>query len=794
MPLLIHSVVWWLVGLLAGSTLSALPWRTVVVVAVAVGAFALWRRHGASLLLLAGLLAAHAARAERERCTAWVAHHLAPSPEARDIAAATPPRLWFHTDVIEPAVGRRGAMSIGTITSAEQSGQCAVHAMVLWATEPPPYGAIVAVQGTARPTNRGVRLEAALVTARAPQRDRWRAWRGYLATTIDAHFGARASLVKALLIADQRGIAPEVRERYADAGLVHLLSVSGMHVAIIASALLVLGGAVRVPRPLLEPMAMALVAAYVLLLGCPAPAVRSAVMLIVLSLSARLQRPLHEWTALALGAAVPTVQPLVVTDLGWQLSVGGMAALVAARAVRRAWRQGARLRPAHRDAPGMFRWRQHSHECWVWLGTRHGTSGWLVSEITTGVIATVVTAPIIAWTFGRVSLIAPLSNLVAGPIIAVLQPALFLGLLGALSLPGAWRALIPDATQPLMALLDVVATAAAAMPGAVLPVAPMLATAVGTGVAAALFVRGTAHRRLMPWLVAACAIVVVTIVAPLFTRRTGHFEMHVLDVGQGDAVALRLPSGRWVLVDAGPRWQGGDAGRRTVVPYVRRHGGDVALFVLSHAHDDHAGGASSVVRALGVPRWWEPAFVSTSPGYRQALNDLRREGALWERVRPGTEWHMDSVTLSVLAPDSAWTEAQNDANETSVVLKVRYGQHHFLLTGDAERDEEQWLLDQYAPEVLAADVLKLGHHGSRTSSTPAFLNAVQPRVAIASVGAGNRYGHPATETLLALHDRHTPVLRTDRDGTIVVRSDGRELSIMARGERWIVPTGSRVGH
>jgi competence protein ComEC len=603
---------------------------------------------------------------------------------------------------------------------------------------------------------------------------RWRAWLG---TVIDANFRSRAPLVRALLIADQHGIAPELRDRYADAGLVHMLSVSGMHVAIIASALLTLGGLLRVPRRWLEPMAMVLVAFYVLLLGCPPPAVRSAVMLLVVSVSRQWQRPVHEWTALALGAAIPTANPLVVLDLGWQLSVGGMAALVAARALLRRWRQQAATTRGSR-------WRQ--------LGAQRGAGGWMMREIVTGVLATVLTAPIIAWTFGRVSLIAPLSNILAGPLVALLQPALFLALLWAMVVSAPHAHLLADATQPLMALFDLLASWCGSLPGAVLPVSLTLATAVGAGVAVAFFVRGTAARRSTRWFMASTAVGVVTLWWPLTQRGSGQLELHAIDVGQGDALAIRTPRGRWVLVDAGRRWEGGDAGRRTIVPYVRRLGGDVALFVLSHPHDDHAGGAATVVEALSPSLWWEPAFVSTSAGYRAALEAVRRAGARWERVRPGRRFDLDHVAFEVLAPDSSWTVAQQDANETSVVLRVSYGQHRLLLTGDAERDEEAWLLERYAADELEADVLKLGHHGSRTSSTPALLDAVEPRIAIASVGAGNRYGHPAAETLANLLDRGIPALRTDLEGTVVIRSDGHTLTAEAGGDRWIIPARRRV--
>jgi competence protein ComEC len=141
-----------------------------------------------------------------------------------------------------------------------------------------------------------------------------------------------------------------------------------------------------------------------------------------------------------------------------------------------------------------------------------------------------------------------------------------------------------------------------------------------------------------------------------------------------------------------------------------------------------------------------------------------------------------------MAPDSAWTAAQHDANETSVVLRVTYHDVAFLLTGDAEANEEQWILANTDPELLRADVLKLGHHGSRTSSTSPFLDAVAPRLGVVSVGAGNTYGHPSPETLEAFAERGIPVLRTDRDGGLVVTTDGRIVEVQVGRERWALPS------
>ena len=150
---------------------------------------------------------------------------------------------------------------------------------------------------------------------------------------------------------------------------------------------------------------------------------------------------------------------------------------------------------------------------------------------------------------------------------------------------------------------------------------------------------------------------------------------------------------------------------------------------------------------------------------------------------------IDGVELEFLAPDSAWTRQLDDPNEASVVLRARYGAVRFLLVGDAERAEERWLLARDSL-ALRAEVLKVGHHGSITSTTEGFLRAVRPAIALVSVGSGNTYGHPNAHVLASLAATGATVLRTDRLGTVVVRTDGTALEIQAQGERWVSSVAS----
>ena len=580
--------------------------------------------------------------------------------------------------------------------------------------------------------------------------------RARAARSIDRIFAEDAPLARALLIADQRQIPPAMRDRYAAAGLVHMLSISGLHVAVIAAAMELFFVVARMPRRAALLGACMATGVYVALIGMPPPALRSATMLSVAMLSRLAQRPTSQWAAWAIGAFVPLYAPRTALDVGYQLSVLGMCALVAAGAL----------------------WRRH-------LVTR--VDGWkarVSRELLTSVVACAVTAPLVAWMFGRLSLIAPLSNLIAAPIVTLAQPVLFLALL--LAPFGAVARFCAQAVHPLLFAFDWIAWAGASVPGGAITVATTIPTALLGAIAAAALVVACVSR--FPSRPAICGVAALAAMAVFpaipFTRQDG-VELHVLDVGQGDAILLRTERGRWVLFDAGPAWSGGDAGRSMILPYILRRGGTLEAFVLSHPHTDHVGGAASVLTAMRPPAYWDAAFAGGSEAYGLSLLAARKEGVKWKRVHPGDSVLIDGVSLRFLAPDSAWTVGLNDPNLASTIAVVQYGVVRFLLVGDAERVEEDWLLDKYRDE-LRADVLKVGHHGSSTSSSDAFLAAVHPDVAVISVGAGNMYGHPSPDVLRALARVGAEVVRTDQAGTVVVRTDGSHIEVEAGGDRWQV--------
>ena len=724
MPLVVWLVAAHLAGLLAGFTRYGAFVTGVAVVACA-AAIAVSRSRVAvtAIMVAAGSLSAMAWTRSERSCI-------------RQEAANRTHRLVL-SDEASPGSFARAALACGGRASVFVSRGRAAG------------GAVVVAQGQADVASDSTSLTIRAATVRAVEEAPWTARaRAAAGRATDRDFGTDAPLVRALVLADMRGMSPEIRDRWAAAGMVHMLSVSGLHVGIIAAVVELLLVAARVNRRTAPIVAVALIVIYVAIIGAPAPAVRSAVMLGLRAVTRMAQRHVSPWAILALGAAHPIVTPDVVLDLGYQLSVIGVAALIAA---------------GHLVKRLPLKRRPH------WM--REACAGLVCT-----VVATIASLPLVAWTMGRVSLIAPLSNLAAGPFVAAVQPVLFLGVLLA-PVPAAAR-FVADAAHPLLAAMDGVASVSAAVPGASITVWPTASAAVLTAVVSVAVLCACMEKHSLRWSIIAGGG--LALLAWLPEPRGGRFtELHMIDVGQGDALALRTRAGRWVLFDAGRIWESGDAGRRTVVPYIAHRGGRLEAFVLSHPHADHVGGAASVIEALHPARYIDGAFVAANAAYRASLVEARAAGTQWRRAHPGDSIVVDEVTITLLAPDSAFAAALPDPNNASAVAVIRVGEVRMLMMGDAERAEEEWLLEHW-PGGLAAQVLKVGHHGSSTSSTAAFLDAVHPEIALVSVGAGNTYGHPSAAIMETLVARGAQVIRTDQVGTTIVETDGRMVRVRQR--------------
>lgn len=260
---------------------------------------------------------------------------------------------------------------------------------------------------------------------------------------------------------------------------------------------------------------------------------------------------------------------------------------------------------------------------------------------------------------------------------------------------------------------------------------------------------------------------------PMAGNASGVLEVHFLDVGQGDSILIKYGN-RTMLVDGGPI----DAGP-AVSSYLKSHGVNmIDVLVSTHPHADHIGGLLTVLRELPVKVVYDSGIPHTTQTYEEYLTLIDQKNIRYIVPQRGDVIDLGTgLAVQVLSPPPGGI-AGGDLNENSIVLKITFGATSFLLASDVGFSAEDIMLSSGLD--LKSDVLKVGHHGSRYSSGTAFLKSIDPKYAVIEVGAGNVYGHPAPATVARLEENGSKVYRTDRDGNIVMTSDGRGIMVSAQ--------------
>lgn len=556
--------------------------------------------------------------------------------------------------------------------------------------------------------------------------------------------GPERGLVRAMVLGDRTGVGEEAAEDFRIAGTYHVLALSGAQVALLVGLLLWASGRLGLPPGGRAALVCAAVAFYAQFVGGDVPVVRAAVMagVLVLGRAIDLDGDLVNLLGLA-GLALLAYRPSWVADVGFQLSfVATLAILVLGPVLA----QRVRRLPLRLDLA-------------------------LVASLA----AQAALTPLLMAHFNRLAPAALLMNLVAAPLasavllagFATLAAAAVADALGGLAGDAAWIAAhaLLESGEWLRGnpVLDLRTGVPALLPAALY----------GIG----LFAAADERRRPRALaLLAAGALLLALGPAPRWAD--GRLRLVVLDVGQGDSLVLHGPRGRTAVVDAGARYAGFDVGERVVAPYLRWSGVRGLDFVaLTHAHADHVGGAPALLRGFRVGQVWEGPAPTRSRRYAELTRALA--GARRVSVRRGARLDWDGVAITVEGPVPG-PPPPEVRNDDSLVLGVELGGVKLLLTGDIERDGERQL------RLGPIAVLKVPHHGSRTGSSEAFLRRVRPELAVVSAGS-RRFGHPHPEVVERYRKAGIRLLRTDRDGSVAVVTDGQRIWVESCGgvrETW----------
>ena len=639
------------------------------------------------------------------------------TPDAPTLKRIQLTRYWPRNGLREPAV-QAGERWRFTVRLKRPHGTHNPHGFDLeaWMLERgiAGSGAIRAQPPPERLAARAPTFVAWIAAARADLRERIRTTLG------DAPY---AGVIVALVVGDQRSIPHAQWRVFTRTGVNHLLSISGLHVTMIA-ALAGWGVAAlwrRWPRPaerlparqagLLAAVAAAV--AYALLAGFQVPAQRTLFMLLVVAAALWGRREPRPFSALVWALfVVLLIDPWAVLSAGFWLSFGAMAAIL-----------------------------------WVTFG-RVALPGRLRGWVTVQAGVTLALAPALLLLFQQVSLISPLANAIAIPLVSwLVTPLALLGVV----VPPLWHA-AAWLMDGLGLALAWASDARWAVASSSAPDAWAIVLAV-TGAAWLLMPRG------FPLRVLGVVLWLPLVFPPHESVDAGTFEAHVVDVGQGTAILVRT-AGHSLLYDTGPAYADSDAGERIVVPYLRALGvSALSGLIVSHDDNDHSGGAPSILRDLPTG-WLLHGLPVSSP--------LLGEAPAPRRCVRGQVWHWDGVRFEILNPRAqAYVDGKRRDNDFSCVLRVSRGRQSLLITGDAERRGELELIESGA--ALESTVLVAGHHGSRTSSIDEFVDAVQPRFVIFSMGYRNRFNHPHPQVVSRFWERGARILRSDRAGLIRLR-------------------------
>jgi competence protein ComEC len=580
----------------------------------------------------------------------------------------------------------------------------------------------------------------------------------------------QAALAQGILLGQRSAIPADLSADMNATGTSHLIAISGQNVSLVAG-LVISTLAWLIGRRQAAVVALLTIIGYTALTGASPTVVRAAIMGGLLVTATLVGRPASAATSIALAAALMTgLEPQVAHDVSFQLSFASILGIVYL-------------------APPLHGRGVELAQRWGVDAESGGLAGSVVESTAVTAGAVLATLPLIALYFGRISVVALAPNLLLVPAFPLIMGAAALTAIAGV----AWAPLGQAAGFVAWGLLTYMIGIARFFAG--VPVASAEIDGFGRGHAAGAYIALAAitwllhgRRRALTaddgvrprlvtlhvrrvWLLAGGLAVAAAIAWwAALDGNDGRLTVSVLDVGQGDAILIQTPDGRNVLIDGGASGQAVTSALGEELPFWER---TIDLVVLTHPQEDHLAGLIDVLERYDVRQVLATPVEADTALYREWRSLIREDAIPYHEARVGEAVDLgDGAALRVLGP-RAEAVASGDVNDTSLVLRLEWRQASFLLAGDIEAVGERALLASHAD--VQSTVLKVAHHGSQTSSSPAFVSAVRPAVAVVSVGANNPFGHPSPAVLERLDG--SLVLRTDERGTVRLSTDGEHVRV-----------------
>jgi len=570
--------------------------------------------------------------------------------------------------------------------------------------------------------------------------------------------GKAQAIIKALLLGERGEISPELNLAFARCGVIHALAISGLHIGYIGIIFFVLFSLLRFNYRARIVAVLISIFFYDLLIGFEPPIVRASLMMAIFLLGRLFQRPTDILNVISTAAIIILlIKPQELFQASFQLSFAAILAIV--------YLYG-RLKIIFDKLSFFVKFTRSK------LGEFIGTL-FIVS-----LAAQLGTLPIAAYYFGRIPLAAFLLNLLVIPLVGIIIALGFATLI--FSLVSTPIAALYATTN--MLCLDFLI-------GVIERVGKLQFSAFEISKVGLIFIfvyyfmvwivlnlDKKLYRKILTYAIITGALIFTW--KPIASSQR-FMQVIFFDVGQGDAALVTFPDGKNILIDAGPKLEDFDAGEFFILPFLKREGIQrLNTVILSHADNDHIGGMASIFRNIKVDKVYDSGLYQESSicsTYQYLLDSLQIQH---EMIQAGNRLEgLKNFGVYVLHPGKVFKDQfKDDINNCSVVVKIVYGSSSFLFPGDIEDLAESVLL-KYR-ELLRADVLKVAHHGSSTSSTMEWLKLVQPQFAVISAGRNNRFNFPDSRVLNRLNQLGIITIRTDLNGAVVFRTDGNKLERM----------------